>query len=134
MKEKFNKNNGTISIPVTKDNFGFVKDKEEKIKNKSLEAIQRLKKTQANQINKKENETINILIEKYKHGLINDVLLKHFIEEKIRLSEAYELKQNQVKTLQIELLENINEVTNDVVKLKNNLDFIDKSILNHINN
>ena len=134
MKEKFNKNSGTISIPVTKDNFGFVKDKEEKIKNKSLEAIQRLKKTQANQINKKENETINILIEKYKHGLINDVLLKHFIEEKIRLSEAYELKQNQVKTLQIELLEKINEVTNDVVKLKNNLDFIDKSILNHINN
>lgn len=134
MKEKFNKNSGTISIPVIKDNFGFVKDKEEKIKNKSLEAIQRLKKTQANQINKKENETINTLIEKYKHGLINDVLLKHFIEEKIRLSEAYELKQNQVKTLQIELLEKINEVTNDVVKLKNNLDFVDKSILNHINN
>lgn len=134
MKEKFNKNSGTISIPVTKDNFGFVKDREEKIKNKSLEAIRNLKKAQANQIDKKENEQINTLIEDYRNGLINDVLLKHFIEQKIELSEAYKLKQNQAKTLQIELLEKINEITNEVVKLKNNLDFVDMSILNHINN
>ena len=77
MKNIIDKNIGQNSISVTKDKFMDEKDK--KIKAKSLETIQRLKKTQSNQLKKEDNI------------LIDDILFTDYFE----VSEQDQLINNE---------------------------------------
>jgi len=127
---EIDKNMGNKKINITKDQF--LKEKQDKLKSKSLEAIQKLQKAKKNKLNTDDELKLVNLLSDYKENKIDDVLMLHFIEQKIELEIKYKERQNIVKDLQMKLLEQINDVSNDVIETKNNLDYINISILNHL--
>jgi len=134
MEKNINKNIGDTNISVTKEKF--MKEKEQRIKQKSLEAISNLNKLKNEKLSKDDDDFINKVMKLYQDNSIckSDKLLIHFIEEKLKLTETYKIKQNQVKKLQMELLEKINDMSNEVMASKSNLDYINKMILDHCKN
>lgn len=127
MEKNIDKNIGDTNISVTKETF--MKEKEKRIKQKSLEAISNLNKLKNEKHSKDEADIINQAMKLYQEHKISDELLLHFIEEKLKLTETYKVQQNQVKQLQMELLEKINDMSNEVMASKNNLDYVNSMII-----
>lgn len=131
MEEKvIDKNMGTKKVTVTKEKF--LEEKEKRVKHESIERLQKLNNFKKHNLSDRQNSYIEKVLELYRKGKLTDSFLIHFVERKLEYYEEYQGREKEVKKLQMDLLQKINQVTDEVIKCKNNMEFIDKEIAQYV--
>jgi len=96
---------------------------------KAQKALQALKNAQNEHLKPAEQKQMNLLVAEFEAGKITDLVIIHLMKEKLKISENHIAAGKEVSGLQRRMLEQVAEVTNNLVKVKGAMETTDKMIL-----
>ena len=130
-KVKIDKSMGDVKIPQQKmmTHEEWTKFQNAQLKQKSIESYEKIKAAKQEVLSKEQREVVETVLKKVTKGQLQNAIVKHLVNEKINLQNEYHEKQVRVNQLNTELLNKLCVLTGDVLKVKTNMDFLDKEIL-----